>query len=386
VHFGTSENESCTEKSWYFGGVELSVEDFILLLILGSGVVACLIAAVAIVLRKVGNSQANFLLGLLLVFTALSVFNTFMALAGILNQFQHLYFIPIIYTFAIGPLFYLFTRIKTQPSYRLRWFDLVHFVPAILQASFFWSVGWRSAEYKSMIWQNLYGPYLQFIDEIGFILITIAYFYASYRLLKQTPNRLWIRPVFTWLKRFIFYTLILVAVIAVYTAAEYIAWLGFEVNIYNTAYVDIPLILAHGSIALWIGINAWVYSHQSLILSKEQISSPEGTSLHQELFRVLDEEKAYLNPDFSLSILSNLTKTSKNKLSAHFSANGSSFNETINRYRIEEFLKLVQQHPEYSIESLALDAGFGSKSTFNRAFAKEKGKSPQEYLRSQAKE
>jgi AraC-like DNA-binding protein len=81
-------------------------------------------------------------------------------------------------------------------------------------------------------------------------------------------------------------------------------------------------------------------------------------------------------------MLAVLTQTSKNQLSAHFSSCGTSFNETINKYRIGYFLKMAKAHPEYSIESLALDAGFGSKSTFNRAFLKEKGKTPKEYLSS----
>lgn len=56
------------------------------------------------------------------------------------------------------------------------------------------------------------------------------------------------------------------------------------------------------------------------------------------------------------------------------------FSEVINSYRVEEAKNLLIQKPNYSIEGIAFEAGFGSKATFNRVFKKHTGLTPSEYL------
>ncbi|WP_425289983.1 helix-turn-helix domain-containing protein, partial [Shewanella algae] len=54
------------------------------------------------------------------------------------------------------------------------------------------------------------------------------------------------------------------------------------------------------------------------------------------------------------------------------------FNDFINRYRVEEVKKQLQnpKNASLTIMSLAYDAGFNSKATFNRAFKKHTGENP----------
>ncbi|MFK7785312.1 MAG: helix-turn-helix domain-containing protein [Crocinitomicaceae bacterium] len=54
----------------------------------------------------------------------------------------------------------------------------------------------------------------------------------------------------------------------------------------------------------------------------------------------------------------------------------------MNALRVEEFIQLSQdeKRKHFTLLSNAYDAGFSSKSTFNRAFKKIKGKTPREYL------
>ncbi|MCA6447833.1 MAG: AraC family transcriptional regulator, partial [Chitinophagaceae bacterium] len=57
------------------------------------------------------------------------------------------------------------------------------------------------------------------------------------------------------------------------------------------------------------------------------------------------------------------------------------FNDFINRYRVEEVKKQLQnpKNASLTIMSLAYDAGFNSKATFNRAFKKHTGENPSKY-------
>ncbi|MEX1032763.1 MAG: helix-turn-helix domain-containing protein [Cellvibrionaceae bacterium] len=61
-----------------------------------------------------------------------------------------------------------------------------------------------------------------------------------------------------------------------------------------------------------------------------------------------------------------------------------SFSDYINRLRVEAFCQaLGQQDCPRSLLDLAMDVGFGAKSTFNSAFKKETGLTPSQYLRRQ---
>lgn len=55
------------------------------------------------------------------------------------------------------------------------------------------------------------------------------------------------------------------------------------------------------------------------------------------------------------------------------------FNDFLNRYRIQEVSKRLLSEPEVPITRLAMDAGFRSLGTFNRAFRQLLGMSPSEY-------
>jgi AraC-like DNA-binding protein len=58
------------------------------------------------------------------------------------------------------------------------------------------------------------------------------------------------------------------------------------------------------------------------------------------------------------------------------------FNDLINRYRIAAFKEkiLSPDSRKYSIAGLAQDIGFSSKASFYRAFKKETGQTPTDYL------
>ena len=63
------------------------------------------------------------------------------------------------------------------------------------------------------------------------------------------------------------------------------------------------------------------------------------------------------------------------------------FNDFINGYRIKEVLSKIddQQHKKVTLLGIALDSGFNSKATFNRAFKKQMGITPIEYIKSAGK-
>jgi ligand-binding sensor domain-containing protein/AraC-like DNA-binding protein len=103
-----------------------------------------------------------------------------------------------------------------------------------------------------------------------------------------------------------------------------------------------------------------------------------------ELHTLMEEEKAYLDPDLTLKKLAQRLKIHNNHLSRIINERFEmSFNNYVNRYRIEEAKERLADPAERNrnILEIMYDVGFYSKSTFNTAFKKFTGMSPSEYRR-----
>ena len=109
--------------------------------------------------------------------------------------------------------------------------------------------------------------------------------------------------------------------------------------------------------------------------------SPELERLRARLTERLREHRDYLTPDLKLADLAASLDTNATALSRLINAHyGTNFSDFLNGLRCEAFLDRVRagDHERHTLLSLALDSGFNSKSTFNRAFRKLYGRSPRE--------
>ena len=94
----------------------------------------------------------------------------------------------------------------------------------------------------------------------------------------------------------------------------------------------------------------------------------------------LAKEKPYLNPDFKLMDLREVLPMNRTYLSQFINDTyGCSFYQFVNRYRIEEAKRMMQEHPEMKISEIAAHSGFSSQSSFSRTFTQVTGLSPREW-------
>ncbi len=97
----------------------------------------------------------------------------------------------------------------------------------------------------------------------------------------------------------------------------------------------------------------------------------------------LEKSKAYLNPDYNLSDLAKDLNSSPAKVSQAINQElNKNFSDLINSYRIETAKQILVTESHLSVEGVALNAGFSSRATFYRAFKKQTGVSPIEYMNS----
>ncbi len=128
-------------------------------------------------------------------------------------------------------------------------------------------------------------------------------------------------------------------------------------------------------------------SEQKESSGKKSNSSRFTEEEHKELYESLENlmlnDKIFMNPHLSLRELA-LSLNLSNKQTTDYINNhlGTNFHNLVNSYRIEEFKKRIKlgEYSKFTLETLALDCGFNSKSSFNRVFKKNEGITPSQYV------
>ncbi|UOQ51002.1 helix-turn-helix domain-containing protein [Hymenobacter cellulosivorans] len=110
----------------------------------------------------------------------------------------------------------------------------------------------------------------------------------------------------------------------------------------------------------------------------------ELTRWTTRLLAHMAEARPYLAPELTLGELAAQLRTNTSWLSRVINAGcGQNFNDFINEYRVREAEARLQdpRFRHYTLLAVALEAGFNSKSTFNRVFKKLRGITPGEVAR-----
>jgi AraC-like DNA-binding protein len=102
-----------------------------------------------------------------------------------------------------------------------------------------------------------------------------------------------------------------------------------------------------------------------------------------QIIELMEKKKSYLNMDYTLSDMSKELKILPNLLSMVINSKlNCSFNEYINALRIKTAIELLNKAGKnnLTIEAIAYESGFNNRTSFYKAFKKQTGKLPKEYL------
>jgi len=115
---------------------------------------------------------------------------------------------------------------------------------------------------------------------------------------------------------------------------------------------------------------------------KEAPVNEELEAWKSKLEETIQHQHLYRNPELTLADLAGAMGVHPTLMSKIVNSGfGLNFNDYINRYRVEEVRRRIADGAtgQYTIMSLAYDAGFNSKATFNRAFRKFTGQNPSHF-------
>lgn len=143
-------------------------------------------------------------------------------------------------------------------------------------------------------------------------------------------------------------------------------------------------ILAYGTDLILFRRDPWeqVWLAMKSNSPKEDIQTQSNEAYRQALEEWMEKEKPYLNPDFKLVDLQNVLPMNRTYLSQFIHAEyGCSFYLFVNRYRVEEAKRLMNENPGMKMADVSASCGFSSPSVFSRTFTAIAGQLPKDWVK-----
>ncbi|MFC0512562.1 ABC transporter permease [Mucilaginibacter angelicae] len=297
----------------------------------------------------------------------------------------HWSLLPLQFSLGFGPLIFFYVLKLTHPKYKLRFRDLLHFIPLLVELcaqalAIKESISTGAATYDTPTFHR-FNPALQLLAFIS----VISYLYASHRLIEKFYRRLKFnngdRYEMRWLHHLLIGFGLLWLCWMLFAATDYFYY-HYQLNIH--AYYPLYLLLA----ILVIRTAAITFLRPDVGLPLVAPSffkpAPPAEIKLKALWlkRELKTNRYYQDPELSLSSLAEKLELTTHELSRIINTVlKKSFNDFINEYRVAEVARRMQD-PAYAhitLLGIAFESGFNSKTTFNRTFKQMSGKSPAEY-------
>jgi len=352
------------------------------------------------------NRISNRLLGLLTLLWGIFLLAYGLQFAGMYSKYPH--FIKVFYQF----LFVFFSLLYLQIKYLVSDYkkfqkrDFIHFLPLIISILLYSNFFIQSAEVKLQINANK-SEYYRILQILGDEFIAFqGIIYSITALLLLNRYRKKIQDYESTVEKK------LIAVQNIGISLNLFSWIigtvGIqfyyfhvkpEVDLFTISYLVMVVVIYVISFAAIKSPEIFKLNRHKIkiidladkILKNENTAKSENllsqeselVELDKRLQELMNKEKPYLNPELTLSELANLLNTSRTQLSNVINQlHEINFYKFINQYRVEEVKKimLAPENENLKLISIAYDAGFNSKASFNRIFKQMTGMTPSEYF------
>ena len=111
-----------------------------------------------------------------------------------------------------------------------------------------------------------------------------------------------------------------------------------------------------------------------------EVNAEKIRQISAEIEEVMRREKPFLQPDLRVSDLARLLLTNRDYISRAIRLDkGMSFNEYVNKLRIEHAITLMKNNPQIPVLELSIKSGYTSQASFFRNFKQFTGTSPKQF-------
>jgi AraC-like DNA-binding protein len=346
--------------------------------VLLAALVQGLVLAVAL-LSMARRSPANTYLALTLVVLSgmMSVF--VLGWTGLPDVPPWLAFLPVNLPLALGPTLhgYITSLVTGEPP------DRRHFIPAGVQLAYLLAMQVLPAGMQAA-WKS--GPHDEVIKplvEVATVASLWVYSWLGLQALRR--YRSWLAQQRSDADRYAAFWIGRVMLAFAATAAA-LALL----RLYTTFVGELdagPLHLWFAALGAWLGIEGWRQADRRYPVMQasppspaEEVAGPDWVAQGERWREVIRTGGWWRETDLTLADVARRLGTNTSYLSRAINDGlNLNFNELVNSMRTEEVARRIDAGDGTNFLQLALDAGFNSKATFNRAFKAALGQSPSEY-------
>ncbi len=289
----------------------------------------------------------------------------------------------------LGPATYFYLKTQTNQHFSFKKSDTWHLLPWSIYFFFNLSIFFQGKFFVQQFQESKLGVVFVWMEHFAIIISYLYYFYLSLKIYQEYKR--WIETQFSniesisldWFRNFIYIMIAGQAFRWSFLLLDAILKLNFTQEWWwNVAIVFV---------VCYVGILGFAQNQSKRLIFKEieekntrkfEIPKDEINHWKSKLLKKMEVDKIYLDPELSLNSLAGMLKTNTLLLSSlinnHF---GKNFSDYINEYRISDFQKRskMSENQHLTMFGMALDSGFNSKATFNRAFKKFTGKAPKEF-------
>ena len=352
----------------------------------------CLAVAAAL-LRPARNRRANAILAALLV-VIVGVLTPFtLGFAGAYDAWPWLSFAPFAVPLAVGPLLYGYAHALATGRRPARW--TVHLAPAVAQFAYLTVCFALPAPIKRAWNAGGHDPWVDPVLQIAALVSTAVYALAALGLLRRYRNHLgeWVadppRYAAAWLAR--------VMGAAIVILCTWTVFRGWEAAFGRLSYVDtFALYLILSAVGLYLAVEGWrhadlAFPHIGHLASAapplKVAASRDWRAAGERWAAQVEREATWRDPELSLAGLAARLGTNTGYLSRALNEGlGVNFAGFVNGLRARAVAQALRSGRREDLLTLALEEGFASKASFNRAFSAEFGTTPSAYRRAHGSE
>lgn len=331
---------------------------------------------------------------------------------GVQGYRQFLFYAPLQHLFLLGPVMYFYVQSLLNPDFTLTGKDYLHFVPAsgyviyslfmfvadifAFDQIYFYADG-RDKDFAT--WYQVAGLCWMFIYFTSSLRHYQRYKKFAFQVVSYADSIL-----YRWIETYLTALLIIVLLRILFFAlnpewaefgSKFWYYICFSVLFYYisiTGYTRAAQIISATSVSYEKMANIESFaSMQGMNFSSENIPVEDLTTSQKipdldawkvRLEDLMHHQQFYANAGLTLNDVSEALGTSPKYVSQVVNQGfGMNFNDYVNSQRTAAVIeRLKAGHQKHkTLLALALECGFNSKSTFNRAFKKECGVSPKDY-------
>lgn len=316
---------------------------------------------------------------------------------------EFMFFFPFQQLFLIGPVFFFYVNALLNRDSQLTRKHFFHFLPAIayliytiivfvvdqliLEEFYFYADG---RDKDLVFWYQMAG----LISMLIYLYMSLR-LYWSYRKLSVQQVSFADEIAFRWIKHFsIAFSLILLLRVLFFIlnpewgefGSKFWYYLCFSILL---MYVSFTGYLNTVKTALLFGSKPFIQFDQPesvSVVEKETVLEEDHTlaAWKNKIIQRFEEQALHKDPFLTLDALAAALDTNRSVISKAINQGFEmNFNDFVNEKRVQAVIISLEkgEHKHRTLLGIGLDCGFNSKTTFNRAFKKYTGLTPNQYIR-----